>query len=320
MAFDFWKAQRSARWRTALYISTFSLFALIIGGLSEWAVRLYADPKSYNPPYPYVWIGFVAVTFLVAGFHYITFCRSGGEAVADSVGAVLVPEDIKNPKYSQLINVVKEITIAAQIPMPKVYVMPSKQINAFAAGTNPTNCVITVTQGALDRLTRDELQGVIAHECSHIYNKDVLISMRLAALVMGFFFMLYLGFRLMEGSLFFGGGDRDDRRSNGNGIVIAGLILTVAGAVTWIAGAILKSMVSRQREYLADASSVQFTRNPDGLISALKKIEKDEISDMPKQGLAFSHLYFNDRSLLSNLFATHPPIEKRIALLKGHRP
>jgi heat shock protein HtpX len=174
--------------------------------------------------------------------------------------------------------------------------------------------VVAVTVGALKKLNRDELQGVLAHELGHVHNGDMRISLRLAAMVMGFFFVLYLGFRLFQISAF----TRDDENRRGPGLLsLAALILMVAGIFTWFAGAILQAMVSRQREYLADASSVQYTRNPEGIAGALRKIEKDSTSDMPKEGMALSHMYLQSRSFWSNLFATHPPIEDRIEAIEG---
>jgi heat shock protein HtpX len=172
-----------------------------------------------------------------------------------------------------------------------------------------------VTRGALEHLNRDELQGVIAHEFGHINNGDMRISMSLAALIMGFVFLLYLGIRLLQGSILFGG---RGRRNGGNPVALIALVFLIAGLATWFAGAILRACVSRQREYLADASSVQYTRNPTGLANALRKIERMQYaSDMPKHGMAYSHLYFNNRGFWSRIFATHPPIEKRIAAIEG---
>ena len=194
--------------------------------------------------------------------------------------------------------------------------LESKEINAFAAGLTPENAAIAVTRGALHLLTRDELQGVIAHEFGHVYNADMKISMRLAAMVMALVIVLYIGIRLLEGSFLFGRGRRS--RGGSNPVAIIALVFLIAGAITWFAGAILRSMVSRQREYLADACAVQFTRNPDGIASALKKIAStQQVHDMPKSGMAYAHLYFDNHSFLSGLFATHPSLKKRIEAIEG---
>jgi heat shock protein HtpX len=143
------------------------------------------------------------------------------------------------------------------------------------------------------------------------------ISMRLAAMVMGFFFVLYMAFRFLQFSNFTRQ-SRDNRRNGGgNPVLLAVFLLMGAGAVTWFAGSILKAMVSREREYLADACAVQFTRNPDGIANALRKIGKDQADDMPKQAMAYSHMYLDNHHGLNSLFATHPPLDKRIKAILG---
>lgn len=309
---NFWEAQRRARSRTSLFVTLFIVLTLAVAVLVELGMRTFAA-DSYDTPYPLVGGLFVLITFAVSGFQYMNFSFNGGSSVATALGAWQIPPDTNDPKERQLLNIVEEIALAASLPMPPVYVLESNQINAFAAGLNPQNAVITVTVGTLTRLNRDELQGVIAHEFGHVYNGDMKISMRLAAMVMGFFFVLYIGLRLLQFSSFRRNGDR----GKGNPIVLAALLFVAAGIVTWLVGSILKCAVSREREYLADACSVQFTRNPNGIANALRKIANDEVSDMPATGTAYSHMYFNDLSAFSNLFQTHPPIEKRIAAIEG---
>jgi len=218
------------------------------------------------------------------------------------------------------LNIVEEIALATSLPIPPVYILEVEEINAFAAGTTPENAAITVTRGCMRLLNRDELQGVLAHEFGHIYNRDMTIGMRVAAMIMGFFIVTYIGLRLLEGAAWSGGGRRydDEDRRGGNPIFIIALICLIAGSLTWFFGSILQAMVSRQREYLADASAVQYTRNPQGIANALKKIAASGVSDMPKSGKAFAHLYFNEPpSFWSRLFATHPPLEARIAAIEG---
>lgn len=313
MVMNFWEAQREARSRTSLYLMAFVLLTLLIAALAEWALRSFA-PESYHPPLPYFGMIFLGITFAVAAFQYSMFRTNGGRYVAESVGAYEVNPHTNHPKEQQLLNIVQEIAVASSLPIPAVFILNANEINAFAAGIIPDESAITVTSGALNKLSRDELQGVIAHEFGHIYNGDIVISMRLAAMVMGFFFAFYIGWRMMQISS--NGYRRDDER-RGNPIVLAALILVAAGAFTWFAGSVLKSMVSRQREYLADACAVQFTRNPDGIANALRKISKETVHDMPKDGSAYSHMYFEDTTFFSFLFATHPPIGKRIAAIEG---
>ena len=312
---NFWEAQRKARGRTWLYLSVFVLLTFAIAILIEYVVRLLAY-EGYTPPLPFLGLIFLAITFLVAGFYYLSYKGSGGKFVAESLGGKQVSATTADYQERQLLNIVQEMSVASGQPMPPVYIIESKEINAFAAGMRPDNAAITVTRGALKLLNRDELQGVIGHEFGHIYNADMKISMRLAAMIMGFVIVLYLGIRLLQGSLLFGG--RNRRNGGGDSLAIAAVILVLAGAITWFAGAILRSMVSRQREYLADACAVQFTRNPSGIANALRKIAQNQhIKDMPASGMAYSHLYFDNHSFWSSLFATHPPLEKRIAALEG---
>jgi len=317
---NFWEAQRKAKARTGLFITAFIVLTLIVAALSEIALRYFAGKENYDPPYPYFGLIFLAITFLTAGFQYFSFSLYGGRYIAEAAGGREVFTDTNDLKEQQLRNIVEEIAIASSVPTPEIFVIECKQINAFAAGLKKDKAAIAVTRGALMKLTRDELQGVIAHEFGHLHNGDMLVSTRLAAMVMGFFIVFYIGIRLLEGSFFTRGGGDNDQRGGGNGgqvIALAGLIFIVAGLITWCAGSILKSFISREREYLADACAVQYTRNPNGIGGALRKIAQAETRDMPKSGIAYSHLYFDDRSVWNMLFATHPPIEKRIAAIEG---
>lgn len=308
---DFWLAQRRARNKTTIYVTLFIFLTLVVAILLEAAMRYFAEDSYTVGQFPLIGLIFALITFGVAGFQYVNFQLQGGGAVAQSLGAHLVSSDTRNLKEIQLRNIVQEIAVASSLPVPPIYVLDANQINAFAAGLTPQDAAITVTKGTLNSLNRDELQGVVAHEFGHIYNGDMKISMRLAAMVMGFFCILYLGFKLFQ--LMARG--RDDRK--GNPILLVALLFTIAGTFTWLMGSILKSAVSREREYLADACAVQFTRNPDGISNALRKIAASEVKDMPMHGTAYSHLYLDDRSYFSWLFRTHPPIEKRIEAIEG---
>lgn len=321
MAMNFWEAQRQAKSKTALYLSVFVLLTLAASFVAEWAMRLFAG-ESYTPDLPYIGLAFLGITFLVAGFNYSNYLHLGGGYVAESMNARLVDPYSRDPKERQLLNIVQEIALATSLPVPPVYILEAKEINAFAAGTSPQNAAITVTRGTLNLLKRDELQGVLAHEFGHIYHGDMKIGMRVAAMIMGFFIASYIGLKLLQGASYTGGysrrSDEEDRKGGGNPIVIAAIILLIIGAVMWFFGSVLQAMVSRQREYLADASSVQYTRNPAGIAGALRKIASTTISDMPKSGQPYAHLYFNEHeSFWARLFATHPPLEKRIAAIEG---
>lgn len=314
MAFNFWEAQRKARSKTAFYVTVFILLTLAVAAGAELALRA-IDPEDYNPQFPLLGLIFVCITFVVALFQYSMFRTQGGSYVAESVGARRVDPANATLEEQKLLNIVEEVALAAHLPTPPVYILEAQEINAFAAGLTTDNAAVTVTRGCMQQLTRDELQGVIAHEFGHIYNGDMAISLRIAAMLMGFYFVLYLAMRMMQVSSM--QRSNDNKKNGGGVIVLAALILAAAGSIMWFAGSILKATISRQREYLADACSVQFTRNPNGIIGALKKIGGESIHDMPKSGMAISHMYLSDVSFFGSLFATHPPLEERIAAIEG---
>lgn len=324
MAMNFWEAQKKAKSRTFFYLLIFTFLTLAAATVAELAMRAFAPEDYGNPEIPYIGLAFLLIIFSVAGFNYMNYLQAGGSYVAESMGAYQVDPLTRNSKERQLINIVEEVAIATSLPVPPIYIIDAQEINAFAAGTSPENAAITVTKGTLNLLTRDELQGVIAHEFGHIYNHDMKIGMRVAAMIMGFFIASYIGLRLLS-SMQYGGGyyrnNDDDRRGGGtNPIIIVALIFLAIGALMWFFGSILQAMVSRQREFLADASSVQFTRNPSGIANALKKIAYSQISDMPRSGKPYAHLYLNEQpSFWSRLFATHPPLEERIEAIEGKK-
>ncbi|KAF3363076.1 Protease HtpX-like protein [Chlamydiales bacterium STE3] len=312
MAMDFWKAQQKAKSRTAFYLTAFFVMTFSIAFSVEWILQNFFT-DDYSSSFPWFALAFCTITFTYAFYNYRMYQQQGGGYVAKSLGARLIQRSNKNVKETTFYNICEEMSVAAALPLPEIYVLDATEINAFAAGLTPHKAAVTVTSGALNLLTRDELQGVIAHEFGHIYNGDMKINLKLAAMVAGFFVVLYCGIRLMRFSSF------RSKRDKGWSRTIIATALLIAGSVTWLGGSILRSLVSREREYLADATGVQFTRNPEGLIKALKKISSQDKTDMPAIGQPYAHLYFNNRSLWSNLFATHPSIEKRIAALEGRK-
>jgi Zn-dependent protease with chaperone function len=231
--------------------------------------------------------------------------RGGGGVVARNLGGVLVAQDTTDLQRKRLLNVVSEMAIASGVPMPEVYVLEQESaINAFAAGHTPANAAVTVTQGALDRLNRDQLQGVIGHEFSHILNGDMRLNVQLMGWVFGLFVVALIGRLILNFS-------PRDRRGN-NGIVALGFAVMVLGYVGLFFGRLMQAAVSRQRERLADASGVQFTRNPQGLKEALVKIAATpdgSVLTTPHAEQA-AHMFFADG--LNRFFATHPPILERI--------
>ena len=252
--------------------------------------------------------------------------KAGGVAVAQMVGAREVDTSTRDLLDRRLVNIVEEMAIASGVPMPRVFVMDAEtSINAFAAGHSIDDAIVAVTRGTLTRLNRDELQGVIAHEFSHILNGDMRLNLRLIGVLYGLLIVALAGRFLLElGGRSRSGGDR----SSGSAIAVlvaAGLALWVLGYIGVFFGRLIKAGVSRQREFLADASAVQFTRNPDGIGGALRKIaglsEQSGLGsriDHP-QAESLSHLFLGAArpSFVRGIFATHPPMDERLRRIYG---
>lgn len=213
-------------------------------------------------------------------------------------------------KHVHLINAVEGMSIAAGIPAPKVYVVDDPEINAFACGKDPKHASIAVTTGALESLNRTELEGVVGHEIAHIKNYDIRF-MTLVAVLVGL--AAILSYILLRSFLYSAGGGK--REGKAGLLIVVGLILAI---IAPIVSRLVQAMISRRREFLADASSVQLTRYPDGLASALTKI-RDKNQGKMKVSESISHLFISDpnRSSLDALFATHPPLDKRIEVLRA---
>jgi Zn-dependent protease with chaperone function len=240
----------------------------------------------------------------------ISQLRAGGAVIAAELGGRRILPETATPAEQQLLNIVEEMAIAATMAVPPVYLLANESgINAFAAGFTINDAVIGVTQGSLEQLTRDELQGVIAHEFSHILNGDMAMNIRLMGVLHGIL-CLHLAGRLLG----YTGWSRD------NPLWILGILLRIIGFSGFISGRLIQSAISRQRELLADASAVQFTRNADGIGSALAKIGGfNSYIDSPHAETT-SHMFFSsalDFSWLDGLFATHPPLAQRIQLIRG---
>ncbi|HJR14357.1 MAG TPA: M48 family metallopeptidase [Rhodanobacteraceae bacterium] len=272
-------------------------------------------------------IGITVAVIVVIGLcsaYRVASLAGGGAAVAHEMNATEVPADTTNPQWQRLRNVIEEVAIASGVPVPEIYVMQNEAgINAFAAGYTPTDAAVCVTQGCLDKLNRDELQGVIAHEFSHVLNGDMRLNIRLMGLLFGIMAIWVIGRFLMWGG-YFGVGDGGGRRRGGSSgqVALAGIALLAIGAIGLFFGRLIQAAVSRSRESLADASAVQFTRQTAGIANALKKIavfEEGSALQAPRRD-EVRHMLFGDAEA-SSLFATHPPIIKRIqALEPGFRP
>ncbi len=263
----------------------------------------------------------VSVVVLAGSLYKIMALSAGGKVVAESLGGQLIPQNTTDPNQRKLLNVVEEMAIASGTPAPPVYLLANEQgINAFAAGLSARDAVIGVTQGAIDRLSRDQLQGVIAHEFSHIFNGDMRLNIRLMGALNGILILGILGYYLLYSTSF--SGRRRGNDKSGAAILALGVGLMAIGFAGTFFGALIKASVNRQREYLADASAVQFTRNPDGIAGALKRIGGWESGSKVENPGApeMSHAFFAEgiSGVMQWLSATHPPLAKRILRIDPH--
>ncbi|MCG5547568.1 M48 family metalloprotease [Halorhodospira halochloris] len=204
--------------------------------------------------------------------------------------------------------------MGANHPPPALYVLPETAINAFAAGKDREHAVVAVTKGALTHFDREQLAGVIAHELSHVANEDIKLNIRVAAFVMGFTAIFFVARQVFRGAALAGG----DSRARAIAILLA-TVLALIGMISLLSGRVLQAMMSRQREYLADASAVQFTRNPKGLASALRVIRDDRKPTKIKHPEAAEHSHAFLLEVNNSIFNTHPPIEDRIKRLENRR-
>jgi len=245
--------------------------------------------------------------------------KAGGGKVARELGGTLVESDTRDLKRRRLRNVVEEIALASGVPVPEIYVLEQEAgINAFAAGFTPADAAVAVTRGALEKLNRDELQGVIAHEFSHIMNGDMRINIRLMGALFGILLLALIGRRVLVHSHFAG---RSSRDKNGAVVLVVAIGLTAVGYIGLFFGRWIKAAVSRQREYLADASAVQFTRDPNGIGGALKKIAVySDGSILNAETEEVSHMLFGSGQKMM-MFSTHPPLNERIGRIEpGFQP
>jgi Zn-dependent protease with chaperone function len=260
----------------------------------------------------------LAVVALGSHYKWHQF-RTGGSAVAESVGGRQVEPGTTDPAERRLMNVVEEMAIASGLPVPAVYILDDETaINAFAAGLTAHDAVVAVTRGTLEKLSRDELQGVVGHEFSHILNGDMRLNVRLSSIIFGILLIGLIGRTILRGLGRARIRTSGDRKGLGPIAVIfaAGLALMIVGYVGYFFGRLIQAAVSRQREFLADAAAVQFTRNPEGLTGALKKIGGYALGSRINSDKAASlgHFFFAQglQSTFGGLWATHPPLPERI--------
>ena len=332
---NFFQAQDTARRKTwqlgalfvAAVVSLIVLTNVLVAGVYLWGGN-YAMPGS-RPLADLIasmsleyWLlisaGVVGVIATAGLFKYLTV-RGGGKTVAEALGGQLIHQSTNDPKQRRLLNIVEEMAIAAGVPVPPVYLIGEPSINAFAAGFSVDDAVIGINQGTIDHLTRDELQGIVGHEFSHILNGDSRINLRLIAMLHGIVFIGIIGYGILRGSMMSG----RSRRGNSEGglpILALGLGLIIIGYSGTFFGNLIKAAVSRQREYLADAAAVQFTRNPSGIANSLKKIGGLPVGSAMGGAAAqeVSHMFFGQPAhlFMNGLMATHPPLEARIRAIE----
>lgn len=324
---DFFQHQQKAKRRTGLLVLYFCLAVMaVVASVTVAVVVLlgFADIQLYpqdgtlllNPVI--YWTAIATLAVIVGGCLLKSWqLRKGGSALAEMLGGRLINASTTDKAERQLLNVVEEMSIASGIAVPRVYVMDQEgTINAFAAGFRPSEAVIAVTRGSLERFSRDELQAVIGHEFSHILNSDIRINLRMVAVLAGILAVGKVGEYLLHSS------SRSSRsyssRNKGNALPVLGLALIVIGYVGLFFGRLIKAAISRQRELLADASAVQFTRNPAGLAGALIHIRNDGGSYLASRHAEdMSHMCFAPSipMKLKQWLATHPSLDERLAAL-----
>jgi len=312
------KAKRATRWLVLVYVVA---TILIVAGVTAIvaAVLFSADQGAIANPGTLAAIAALTTLFIVGATVYKTTVLSGGGGrVAKDMGGTLVPTDVQDPLRRRLRNVIEEMAIASGVPVPEIYVLESESgINAFAAGFTPGDAAVAVTRGTLELLNREELQGVIAHEFSHILNGDMRLNIRMMGVLFGIMFLGIIGRMVLRGS-YHGSYVSSRRNKSAPAIMMIGLGLTILGWVGVFFARWIKAAVSRQREFLADASAVQFTRETDGIANALKKIggfsQHSYIKNADPEEV--SHMLFaGGTSMFNSMFATHPPLTERIQAL-----
>jgi Zn-dependent protease with chaperone function len=317
---DFFERQQQVRrlsWRLMLL---FALAVVCIVAVVDFAVIVGMGDRAEAPGGT---LTVVAIASLVTGAviglaslgRTIGLRRGGGSAVASQLGGVRVPENTTDPHLRRLRNVVEEVALASGVPVPQVYVLQRETgINAFAAGWSPADAAVAVTRGALERLNRNELQGVIAHEFSHVVNGDMRLNIRLIGLLYGILVLGIIGRVLLHSG---GGRSRRDSRGGNNPLPLIGVAMFAAGYIGVLVGRLIKASIARQREYLADASAVQYTRQTSGLAGALMKIaglpERSTVANAKAEEIG--HMLFGAASRRGSLLDSHPPLVDRIRAL-----
>ena len=332
---NFFEHQDRARRNTRVLVLAMLLaVALLLAALNAVVLAIVAIMQGVVPDR--AWLGdqldvIATVTFVggafigLAGLLRAESLRGGGGRVARDLGGTLVDTGTSDPKRRQLVNVVEEMAIAAGIPVPEIYVLENEPaINAFAAGYGPGDAAVAVTRGTLEKLNREELQGVMGHEFSHILNGDMRLNTRLMGMTFGIMIIGMVGRGILRGMFYSGAGRR--RRGGGGdaraqmALLAAALALIIIGTLGVIAGRLVQAAVSRKREFLADATAVQLTRSSDGIAGALRKIGGLDGSALAaSRSEEVGHMLFGPgRKLWSSALATHPPLRDRLQAIEPH--
>jgi Zn-dependent protease with chaperone function len=312
------RARRSTRRLVIVYILATILIVAAVTALVAFGLYTTGQTRTIDPSV-LVTTAVLSMLLIVGATLYKTSVLSaGGSRVATEMGGTPVSPDVTDPLRRRLRNVVEEMSIASGVPVPDIYVLEAEQgINAFAAGYTPGDAAIAVTRGALEVLDRDELQGVIAHEFSHILNGDMRLNIRMMGVLFGIMVLGLIGRVVLRGS-FYGNALSSRRRRGAPAVLAIGLGLVILGWIGVLAARMIKAAISRKRESLADASAVQFTRQTEGLAGALKKIggyeAKSYIRAVDPEEVSHMLFSFGTRGM-ANLFATHPPLPERIRAL-----
>ena len=315
---DFFEKQELARRRTKWLVVYFVLAVFGIIAALHFGFCAIFGQDFYDWQLLGITAAGVIVSVGIGSLVKIIQLAKGGKAVAEMLGGEPVDPATTDPAERRLRNVVEEMSLASGVPVPSVYILDEAAINAFAAGYGPTDAAIGVTRGCIENLTRDELQGVVAHEFSHILNGDMRLNIRLMGLLNGILFLAILGGVLVRIAASSPRSRSSDNKNSGSIVALflgAGAVLYLVGWIGVFFSKLIQAAVSRQREFLADASAVQFTRNPHGIAGALAKIGNLTSRLTHPRAQEASHMFFGNGLAESwfNLFATHPPIKERIA-------
>ncbi|MBD2206135.1 M48 family metallopeptidase [Calothrix sp. FACHB-1219] len=318
---NFFEHQDIARQNTQKLIGLFalSIAVMIVAIYIAMLFVLRMAPRIWWHSGLFFWVATITIIAIALASTYKIFClREGGSMIAQQLGGRLLIPEMADEQGRQLLNIVEEMAIASGISVPTVYLLESESgINAFAAGFTPNDAVIGVTRGSLQHLNRDELQGVIGHEFSHILNGDMRLNLRLMGLLHGILFIYLAGEFLWRWRV------RGSSEEKGLPLWAFGLALMAIGSIGLLCGRLIKAAVSRQREFLADASAVQFTRNPVGITGVFVKLQQMDSRLIAPGAEAASHMFFGNALKLEfweDMFATHPPLTERIRRIGSLNP